>query len=95
MPSEVDVAKRELVEVLNLLAAKYGVPVSLRRDSADKDVHKTFRKVALKAHSVRGACKGRSMLQNICRHGVYIFIVCCLLGWKLGPNSPGQFRFAR
>ncbi len=39
MPSALDVAKRELVKVLNLLAAKYKVKLDLTRDSAEKQVH--------------------------------------------------------
>ena len=79
MPSEVDVAKRELVKVLNLLAAKYGVPVSLWRDSADKDVHKTFRKVALKAHPVRGAYKSKTYFKT---YAVMEFIFSlCVFYW--------------
>ena len=54
MPSEVDVAKRELVKVLKSLAAKYTIDLQLSRDSSDADVKKAFRKVSLKAHPDKG-----------------------------------------
>ena len=38
MPSEVDLAKRELVKVLRALAAKYKVTLSLTRESSNQDV---------------------------------------------------------
>ena len=50
MPSAVDLAKRELVKVLRELAEKYGVVLTLTRDSANKDVEKAFRKVSRRAH---------------------------------------------
>ena len=42
MPSEVDVAKRELVKVLKSLAAKYTIDMELSRDSSDADAKKAF-----------------------------------------------------
>ena len=54
MPSQADVAKRELVKVLRELAAKYSVSVSLTRESSNKDVEKAFRKVSGKAHPDKG-----------------------------------------
>ena len=54
MPSPVDVAKRELVKVLRELAVKYGVALTLTRDSANKDVEKAFRKVSFRAHPDKG-----------------------------------------
>ena len=50
MPSEVDIAKRELVKVLRELAAKYRVNLVLTRESSTKDVEKAFRKVSGKAY---------------------------------------------
>ena len=47
MPSEVDLAKRELVKVLKSLAAKYKIDLELSRDSSEKDVKKAFRKVSV------------------------------------------------
>ena len=54
MPSEADVAKRELVKVLREVAVKYRVPLSLARESSRKDVEKAFRKVSCKAHPDKG-----------------------------------------
>ena len=54
MPSEADIAKRELVKLLRALAAKYGVALTVARESAEKDVHQAFRKVSLKAHPDKG-----------------------------------------
>jgi hypothetical protein len=54
MPSQTDVAKRELVKVLRELAVKYSVPLSLTRESTNKDVEKAFRKVSCKAHPDKG-----------------------------------------
>ena len=54
MPSAVDLAKRELVKVLRELAEKYGVVLTLTRDSANKDVEKAFRKVARRVHPDKG-----------------------------------------
>ena len=54
MPSEVDLAKRELVKVLRALAAKYKVTLSLTRESSNQDVDKAFRRVSLKAHPDKG-----------------------------------------
>lgn len=54
MPSEVDLAKRELVKVLRALAAKYKVTLSLTRESSNKDVDKAFRRVSLKVHPDKG-----------------------------------------
>ena len=57
MPSEADLAKRELVKVLKSLAAKYKIHLELLRDSSEKDVKKAFRKVSLKAHPDKGGQK--------------------------------------
>ena len=54
MPSEIDVAKRELVKVLRELAAKYRVNLVLTRESSTNDVEKAFRKVSGKAHPDKG-----------------------------------------
>ena len=54
MPSEVDLAKRELVKVLRALAAKYKVTLSLTRESSNQDVDKAFRRVSLKVHPDKG-----------------------------------------
>ena len=54
MPSEVDLAKRELVKVLKSLAAKYQIHLELSRDSSEKDLKKAFRKVSVKAHPDKG-----------------------------------------
>ena len=54
MPSEVDLAKRELVKLLKSLASKYKLLLELSRDSSDNDVKKAFRKVSLKAHPDKG-----------------------------------------
>ena len=54
MPSALDVAKRALVRLLIALAAKYGVQVTVPRDSADKEVFKPWRKVSLKVHPDKG-----------------------------------------
>ena len=54
MPSAVDLAKRELVKVLRELAEKYGVVLTLTRDSANKDVEKAFRKVSRRVHPDKG-----------------------------------------
>ena len=54
MPSQADVAKRELVKVLRELAAKYRVPLSLCRESSKQEVDKAFRKVSCKAHPDKG-----------------------------------------
>ena len=59
MPSEVDVAKRDLVRALRDLAAKYGVKVALTRESANKDVEADvasgFRKVRKEVADKGGA----------------------------------------
>ena len=52
MPSQVDVAKRELVKVLK--AFKYKITLKLTRDSADSDVERAFKKVSLKVHPDKG-----------------------------------------
>ena len=54
MPSEADIAKRELVKLLRALAAKYGVALTVARESAEKDARQAFRKVSLKAHPDKG-----------------------------------------
>ena len=54
MPSPTDLAKRDLVKVLRELAVKYGVALSLTRESANKEVEKAFRKVSFKAHPDKG-----------------------------------------
>ena len=54
MPSELDIAKRELVKVLRELAAKYRVPLSLALESSKQDVEKASRKVSCKAHPDKG-----------------------------------------
>ena len=47
-------AKRALVVVIRALAVSYGVVVSCNRDSADKEVLASFRKVALRVHPDHG-----------------------------------------
>ena len=54
MPSDLDIAKRELVKLLRELAAKYRVSFSLTRESSNKDVTQAFKKVSLKAHPDKG-----------------------------------------
>ena len=54
MPSDLEIAKRELVKLLRELAAKYRVSFSLTRESSNKDVTKAFKKVSLKAHPDKG-----------------------------------------
>ena len=54
MPSVADLAKRELVKVLRELAEKYGVVLTLTRDSAHKDIETAFRKVSRRAHPDKG-----------------------------------------
>ena len=43
-------AKRAFVKVLLTLAALYSVQVPVTRDSADDEILRAFRKVALKVH---------------------------------------------
>ena len=57
MPSDIDIAKRELVKVLNQLAAKYKISLTVNRESLDKDVQKAFRKVSLKVHPDKGGAQ--------------------------------------
>ena len=54
MPSPVESAKRELVKLLKAVAGHHGLTLELTRDSADNDVEKAFRRVALKAHPDKG-----------------------------------------
>ncbi len=54
MPSDLDIAKRELVKLLRELAAKYRVSFSLTRESSNKDVTQAFKKVSLKVHPDKG-----------------------------------------
>ena len=54
MPSEMDVAKRNLVRVLTSLARKYGVHLALTRDSTPGEVQTAYRSVARKAHPDKG-----------------------------------------
>ena len=54
MPSELDAAKRELVKLLECLALKYGLRLQLDRESANKEVEKAFRRVALRVHPDKG-----------------------------------------
>ena len=50
MPSDVDLAKRELVRVLRELAGKHRVAFALSRESPDAGVQKAFRQVSRKVH---------------------------------------------
>ena len=54
MPSPVESAQRELVKLLKAVAGHHGLTLELTRDSADNDVEKAFRRVALKAHPDKG-----------------------------------------
>ncbi len=54
MPSAVDAAKRALVTLVRTLAATYGVVVDVGRDSSDRDLTASVRRVALRAHPDRG-----------------------------------------
>ena len=50
MPSVVEALKRALVSVLLEVARVYSLSLILNRESADKDVSASYRKVMLKAH---------------------------------------------
>ena len=54
MPSDVDLAKRELVKVLRELAGKHRVTLALSRESPDAEVQKAFRQVSRKVHPDKG-----------------------------------------
>ena len=54
MPSDVDVAKRDLVKLLRALAGEHGLQLVLTRDSTNKQVEQAFRRVALKVHPDKG-----------------------------------------
>ena len=54
MPSVIDLAKRALVRFLRVLAASYGVALSLTRDSTDAEVSGAFRKLSRSVHPDRG-----------------------------------------
>lgn len=47
-------AKRALVLLLRSLAAAYGVPIAVTRESADSDVLRACRKVVVKLHPDKG-----------------------------------------
>ena len=54
--SAVLLAKRALVSVLLALAATYELVLTVTRDSADADIVKAFRRVAVKVHPDKGGC---------------------------------------
>ena len=55
--SPLAIAKRAFVSVLLALAAAYNIAVNVTRDSADEDLLKAYRRVALKAHPDKGGQK--------------------------------------
>ena len=68
MPSETDVGKRALVEIVKELAAKYRVPLTLTRDSSNQDVKKAFRKVARSAKGPSKVCHRKPNHNNFTEH---------------------------
>ncbi|CAE7641355.1 unnamed protein product [Symbiodinium pilosum] len=60
-------AKRALVTLLLPLASAYGLHISLTRDSADDDVRKAFRKVAVKVHPDKGGAAADAQRLNAAR----------------------------
>ena len=54
MHSAIDLAKRALVGLLRVLAASYGVALSLKRDATDVEVSSAYRKVSRRVHPDRG-----------------------------------------
>ena len=57
MPSAADVAKRQFLQVLREVAAKYHVDVPVSRESPRKEVERAYRKVAAKAHPDKGGAQ--------------------------------------
>ena len=71
MPSEVDLAKRELVRVLRELAAKYRIVLALSRESSKKEVETAFRRVSVKAHPDKGGHAGAFRLRSTTLCGLW------------------------